>query len=51
MIEVVWSKIHGHGVEVASCWYAISESALEGRCGILTHGETFRAQEGVSNIV
>jgi hypothetical protein len=51
MIEVVWSKIHGHGVEVASCWYAISESASEGTCGILTHGETFRAQEGVSNIV
>jgi hypothetical protein len=42
MIEVVWSKIHGLGVEVASCcWYAISESASEGTCDILTHAERF----------
>jgi hypothetical protein len=42
MIEAVWSKIHSLGVEVASCcWYAISESASEGTCDILTHAERF----------
>jgi hypothetical protein len=45
MNEVVWSKIHGLGVEVASCWYAISESASEGTCDIHARG-TFRAQQG-----
>jgi hypothetical protein len=47
MIEVVWSKIHGLGVEVASCWDAISESASEGTCDILTHAERFAPRKEV----
>jgi hypothetical protein len=40
MIEVVWSKIHGTGAEVASCcWSAISESASGGTCDVLTRVE------------
>lgn len=47
MIEVVWSKIHGLGVEVAGCcWYAISGSASKGTCDILTHAERFVRSKG-----
>jgi hypothetical protein len=52
MIEVVSSKIHGLGVEVASCcWYAISESASEGTCAILTHAERFVRSKGLKHLV
>jgi hypothetical protein len=47
MIEVVWSKIHGTGAEVASCcWSAISESASEGHRRHPHARGTFRAQQG-----
>jgi hypothetical protein len=46
MIEVVWSKIYGLGVEVASCWYAIGESALEGSAASSRTGKRFVRSKG-----
>jgi hypothetical protein len=48
MIEVVGRESMAL---VSSCWYAISESASEGTCDILTHAERFVLQQGVSNIL
>jgi hypothetical protein len=53
MIEVVWSKIHGTGAEVASCPAGRRSASQRQKAtgDILTHAERFMRSKEVSNIL